>query len=233
MKTRKNRFVDVLLNIIVVIAVMLFAVSFSAFIPCYFKGFYTPWVNWLDIPTTSGYSVDKILYAYSNVLDFIWRGAEFNPGIPMTESGIDHFRDCIPLFWMQLWFMLGSFIYLVVYFVLLSLDKIKPIKWGKLPLYAYGGIFLIGLLAVLGIWAAISFDSLFTVFHTVFFPGKENWVFDPRYDKLILILPEQYFLVCAVFIISLAVIISVLFILLGCFSNKIFKKKPTSEVQDV
>ena len=222
---KKNRFIDYLLNIFSIFAILLFAISFSAFIPCFFKGFYTPWINWLDIPNASGYSYDAVKYAYSNLLDYIWRGAPFNPGMPMSESGIAHFADCIPLFWMQLWFLLGSLVYLVIFYLLCKLKKINKIYLWKLPLYSYGGIILLIFLIALGIFALIDFNSLFTLFHKVFFPGKDNWVFDPNLDQVIRILPEEYFLVCAVFIISLSVIISILFIVSGYLECKRNKEK--------
>ena len=217
---KKYRFIDIFLSIISVVAVALFCVALAAFIPCFFKGFYTPWINWLHIPEDSGYSFEEIKYAYGNLLDFIWRGAEFNPGMAMTEEGIDHFRDCIPLFWMQLWFFLGGGLYLLTYGVLIKLGKVRRVNLGKLPVYAYGGILMLALLIVIGVYAAIDFDSLFILFHKVFFPGKDNWNFDPRFDKVILILPEEYFLVCAVFIVSSAVILAVLFIVCGALSYK-------------
>ena len=45
---------------------------------------------------------------------------------------------------------------------------------------------------ITAIWAFCDFNSMFTVFHQVFFPGKTNWVFDARLDEIILILPEAF-----------------------------------------
>ena len=35
-------------------------------------------------------------------------------------------------------------------------------------------------LLVIGAAAATNFDRAFTVFHSLFFPGKDNWIFDLR-----------------------------------------------------
>ena len=56
---------------------------------------------------------------------------------------------------------------------------------------------------------AIDFDSAFTVFHHVFFPGKDNWLFDPRYDQILNILPQDFFMNCATLIGSSIILISV------------------------
>ena len=58
---------------------------------------------------------------------------------------------------------------------------------------------MLGLLG-LGALAALDFSRAFTVFHAVFFPGKDNWLFNPATDEIILIMPERFFLNCALLI---------------------------------
>ena len=48
--------------------------------------------------------------------------------------------------------------------------------------------------------AALDFDRAFTVFHAVFFPGKDNWIFDPAADQIILVMPQVFFRNCAILI---------------------------------
>ena len=38
------------------------------------------------------------------------------------------------------------------------------------------------------------------VFHAIFFPGKDNWIFDPAADQIILVMPEVLFRNCALLI---------------------------------
>lgn len=59
-----------------------------------------------------------------------------------------------------------------------------------------------GLFVIVGGLAALDFDRAFTVFHTIFFPGKDNWLFDPATDPVILILPEEFFRSCALLILA-------------------------------
>ena len=62
---------------------------------------------------------------------------------------------------------------------------------------------------------ATDFDRAFTVFHSIFFPGKTNWLFDPNVDQIIQILPEVYFRNCAILVIGLILILCCAWMVLG------------------
>ena len=51
-------------------------------------------------------------------------------------------------------------------------------------------LFVIGMLVV---WIVIDFDSFWTMFHHVFFPGNDLWLLDLRKDILIMIVPPEFF----------------------------------------
>lgn len=53
-----------------------------------------------------------------------------------------------------------------------------------------GGIWLITGLVVLGVFAFVAFDAVFTLFHEIFFPGG-NWSFPPT-SHLIQLYPEPF-----------------------------------------
>ena len=57
-------------------------------------------------------------------------------------------------------------------------------------------------LAVGGL-AALDFDRAFVVFHSIFFPGKDNWIFDWQTDPIILFLPQEFFRNCALLVLAL------------------------------
>ena len=61
-----------------------------------------------------------------------------------------------------------------------------------------GAVFL-----TVGGLAALDFDRAFTIFHALFFPGKDNWIFDWRTDPIILFLPQAFFRNCALLILAL------------------------------
>ena len=60
----------------------------------------------------------------------------------------------------------------------------------------------VSFLAVGGL-AALDFDRAFVIFHSIFFPGKDNWIFDWQTDPIILFLPQDFFRNCALLILGL------------------------------
>ena len=52
---------------------------------------------------------------------------------------------------------------------------------------------VLSVFAALGIWVFLDFDSFWTMFHHVFFPGNDLWILDLRKDILIMIVPPEFF----------------------------------------
>lgn len=73
--------------------------------------------------------------------------------------------------------------------------------------YLQGNFILLGIIAVLGIYAAIDFNSFWTGFHHIFFTN-DLWLLDPRTDILIQMVPEQFFfdLVMRIVVVSAGLI---------------------------
>ena len=227
----KKRAIDIIFAILSGILIPFLFISFSAFIPCFFRAFYYGLIDPLKIPETSGYSKDVIIEAYNDVMNYLWNGAPFKTGqLAYTAEEEAHFHDCIPLFHLQLILLIVTGALLLAYFILIQTKVLRPVRFLKMPIVSIGSIVLIVFLLVLGIWAAIDFNSLFTVFHHVAFPGKENWTFNPMTEEVINILPESFFLACAVFIIALTISLSILTIVLGIvFTHKKVKKVMKNE----
>ena len=61
------------------------------------------------------------------------------------------------------------------------------------------------MLLVIGAAAATNFDRAFTVFHSLFFPGEDNWIFDPAQDPIITLMPEEFFRNCAELILAVLI----------------------------
>ncbi|MBQ7327319.1 MAG: DUF1461 domain-containing protein, partial [Clostridia bacterium] len=51
----------------------------------------------------------------------------------------------------------------------------------------------------------------FRIFHTIFFPGKDNWLFSWYEDEIIRILPQNFFMNCAILIF-----VSIVLLCLAC-----------------
>lgn len=53
------------------------------------------------------------------------------------------------------------------------------------------------------------------MFHSIFFPGKDNWLFDPVTDPVILILPEAFFRNCAIAIVTVLLTVCIMLVVTG------------------
>ncbi|WLP85420.1 TIGR01906 family membrane protein [Mycoplasma seminis] len=135
----------------------------------------------------------QIAQIYANVMDFLQNQTDtFNISpVTYTKAGLLHFEDVRKLFNI----CLGIFIASLVVSVLL-------IIWGKwrykknfsiISLGAYASIALLVVFVIILIIAACDFDEAFNNFHKIFFPGKDNWIFDPDQDEIIKLLPQEVF----------------------------------------
>lgn len=209
MKKVMSRFVYVLSAICISLSIL----SFSIGVPIYWKGFYYLHIDTLNLPERTGFTYDEIKTAYDDLLDYLTRGGEFGTGtLAWSESGKSHFEDCKKLFDLDLYVFVATTALAVIFEILRR--KSFSVHFLRSPCF-YGGIAAMIFPVALGIFAAADFDAAFTLFHKLFFPGKDNWIFNPYYDEIIKILPEEYFADCGIFILSCVIIISVICIVLG------------------
>ena len=152
-------------------------------------------------------SVEQIKEAFNQVMDYcLGLRPDFAAGVlPFSQSGASHFADVRVLFVLDLVVAVVSLAALLVLFVLSRKCRLTPA-----PLLGHGPGFwaAIGLGAVflvVGAVAATNFERAFVVFHSLFFPGKTNWLFDWRTDPIILLLPETFFRNCAILILALLI----------------------------
>ena len=228
----KSRPIDIICSVLAFLATPLFFISFAASIPAVFRPFYYACITPLQIEEYSGYDRETIVEAYDDVMEFIWEGAEFKTGsLAWTEEEKAHFEDCVPLFHLQviLASVLGA--YLLVYLILRKKNVLRPAKLGGISSVSYGGMFTLLLVGGIGIFAAVDFDKLFNLFHAVFFPGKENWVFNEHTEEIINILPEEFFAVCAGFIVGLVAIMSIVAVVVGVV-NKVKTDKAKTLIEE-
>ena len=81
------------------------------------------------------------------------------------------------------------------------------------------GAYTLGGFALIGGLVAINFDVAFEIFHKIFFPGKDNWLFSWYKDAIIRILPQDFFMNCAILIF-----VSIVTLCLGCIGCGIIGK---------
>ena len=189
-----------LLSVLCAVSVFLFLLTVSIGLPIYIRPFYYAHIGACDLEAVSGYSESEIRQAYDEVLDYLTLpGREFGTGaLKYSESGKDHFVDCKVLFDLNGSVLLGSGILLAV--LLLLKKKLGPYRLGNRSAAFYGSLIALILPIILGGLAALDFDRAFVIFHSIFFPGKTNWLFDYRTDEIIRVLPQDFFMHCAMLI---------------------------------
>jgi len=202
----------------VIRAVLMALVVLSAAIalPILFRPFYWWHIEPLGLEEQVGLRATQIKEAYGQMMDYcIGLTDTFSAGIlPFSESGAAHFADVRKLFVLDLWVLVIAGILLLA---LCLLDRRKNIRLGKHTPGFWSAVGLGTTFAIVGGLAALDFDRAFTVFHKLFFPGKDNWLFDPREDPVIGILPAEFFRNCAILILAL--------ILISCIGLVIYDHK--------
>lgn len=198
--TRPSRLLTVLRAVVTALLVL----SGSIAVPILCRFFYYLHISPLGLVEQTGLSADQIRQAYNEMMDFcIGRTEVFSAGVlPFSESGRDHFADVGVLFRLDLTILAGSLAaWLLLWFLGRRTRRVPARLLGHGPGFwaavGLGAVFLI-----IGVLAALDFDRAFVLFHTVFFPGKTNWVFDWRTDPIILLLPQSFFRNCALLILG-------------------------------
>ena len=72
---------------------------------------------------------------------------------------------------------------------------------------------------LLGLLSLVAFDSLFTLFHQVFFPGG-NWSFDPSTQRLVQLYPVRFWQIVAAAFGTLVVTIALAAWLLARWASR-------------
>lgn len=194
----KNR----LLTTLLIFALILFMITFCIGLPIYFRPFYYLQIKTLGMEEATGWSYETIKTAYDEVLNYCTlAGTTFSAGeLKFSEAGAAHFADCKVLFNLNLSVLVISAAILICLFVLYKVKIFTPCRPLKRHAYFWAAVAAVGLPVIIGCLAAIDFDKAFEVFHAIFFPGKSNWIFNPQTDEIIRVMPQQFFMNCAIFI---------------------------------
>jgi len=200
-----------LLSALFAIALAVLVLCASIGLPIYVRPFYYAHINALDMPAYTGHTYEEIKAAFDEVLDFLTLpGREFGTGVfPHSEEGASHFADCKGLFTLNLVALLISAAVVITLTVLRRLGKFTPARPLGYPIPLTVGLSLLGLFGLLVIIVAVDFQKAFHVFHAIFFPGKDNWLFDPRTDGIIEVMPSQFFMNCGILIAGSIIVASI------------------------
>ena len=176
-------------------------------VPILCRPFYYAHIGPLGLEARTGLTREEIETAFNEMLDYCLGADEFSTGVlRWSESGKAHFTDVRVLFLLDLRALAVSAaaLALILLFVRRT-GRIPARPLGRGPAF-WAGAGLGGAFLIVGALAALDFDRAFVLFHALFFPGKDNWLFDPAEDQIINILPQEFFRNCALLVLALLVL---------------------------
>ena len=198
-------------EIILVPVTILFLISAAVYLTLACRPLYYFDMQYLKIAEESGYSEKEIRENYDALIDYNLsprqEKLEF-PTLPMSREGEIHFGEVKVIFQLFLR-ILAVTAPLVAAAVIVFCVK----KW-KVMFLKWAGLLTPLLVAVLAILIAVDWDRAFVLFHELVF-ANDYWLFDPATDPVITILPDTYFLHCAVLILALILIGSAVCVILS------------------
>ena len=185
------------------IALALALLTGAIAVPILCRPFYYAHIGPLGLEEAAGLTEEEIRTAFDEMLDYCQGGEEFSTGVlKWSDSGKSHFTDVRFLFLLDLQVLVCALALVTACLLLMRRGRHQPaLPLGRGPAFWAGAGLGAVLLAVAAL-AALDFDRAFVVFHWIFFPGKDNWRFDPAADQIIQILPQEFFQNCALLILA-------------------------------
>ena len=181
------------------------------------RPFYYVQIGPLGVCQASGLTAAQARAAYSDVMDYcLGLRPDFAAGVlPFSAEGASHFADVRVLFILDLAVLAVTLLFLLGLWIACCRRRTAlPRLAGRTPGF-WAACGLGGIILIVAVLAATDFDRAFAIFHSVFFPGKENWLFDPATDPVILLLPEEFFRHCAIAIAASLLLLCLVLILTG------------------
>lgn len=191
-------------NILTSLCLALFIISSAVTITLNFRPLYYHDISALKIEETSGFSKKVIKDNYDELIDYnqFFRSGKLKLTMPMSKEGRIHFAEVKRIF--------VCVEILCIVTLILSCFLIKrQIAGRNFDFLKSASIMTVLLPSVVGILCAVNWDSAFILFHKIMF-RNDYWLFDEATDPVIMILPDEFFLHCAVMIILLIFIGSLL-----------------------
>lgn len=192
-------------NLFLALVCTLCILSFAVVFTLNFRPLYYYDINALDIAETSGMPKEEIQQNYDILISYnsiFFKGDLAFATLPISEGGRIHFKEVKDIF-------VGVQVLLVASLVASAVGGYIKLRQGKTVFLKLTSIFALALPAVLGVLVALNWNWFFVAFHKLFF-NNDYWIFDAVSDPVITILPDTFFMHCAIMILLLTVLGSLL-----------------------
>ncbi len=201
---KSGRFVSQLLLAMVCTT---FALSFAILVTVNFRPLYYWDVGRLRLEDVADLSGAEIRKNYDAMVDYLWFFHDeplVLPSFPMSESGRIHFEDVKNLVDKAFLACASSLVLGGLWIVVMVRRRNQDRRFLFLS-----SILTFALPTAIGVWIATNWENAFVTFHETFF-HNDYWWFDKRTDPVITILPDSFFLHCAILFLALVILGGVL-----------------------
>ena len=179
--------------VISALCITFFVFSAAVVLILYLRPLYYIDMGLLRISELSGMSEAAMKENYDILINYnlLWnRGDLVFKGLAMSDQGRIHFQECKRIFDIVQIICIVTGIGTVI-------TAIRCHKKHDRRPERYASIMTLVIPVVLAAIASINFDRFFVAFHHLFF-RNDYWLFDPETDPVILMLPETFFMHCAI-----------------------------------
>lgn len=190
--TYKFKCIDVIIGIIF----LLFFISFAVILLLQADFFYYNCIDIFHLEEKTGLSKHIIMDNYRALMDYcspLYKGPLRFKTLPSSASGLSHFEDSKIIF-------TAMYLLFFITLLLLTIIIIRKRKEKKNDYLLTSAITILFVPCIIGLPTAINFRYTFNLFHKLLFRNND-WLFDPRTDPIINLLPQEYFKYCAVIIV--------------------------------
>lgn len=202
----KNKNIYKFINFGAALAATVLIISVSVTLTVLARPIYYLDIKYLNIPQVSGISAEACRLNYDTLIDYnLLGGAQelIFPTFPMSEEGRIHFEEVKDIFISMQAICIAGIIILMIWILYVkrrNLEDHNHTVWMRMT-----GIVTVTVAAAVAAAMAIDWQWAFTVMHKIFF-RNDYWIFDPTFDPVIKILPDEFFMHCGILIIILTVI---------------------------
>jgi len=198
-------------------------VSQSFVFPTFFMPFFRQQYASQNIAENIGMSEEELMYVTVELLDYMRARRDDLEGIRATVNGLEQEffseRDKVHMVDVRVLYDRLFIVRNVAFWALLGLIGLMAVtKSPVLHLLARcSREVMAGFLLVAAIVAgiiAIDFDRAFVIFHHIFF-DNDYWILFPPRDRLVMMVPQQFFVNISIFIGSLVAVTPIIIIILA------------------
>lgn len=212
---KNNLYLHVILSILLIFS----SVIFSTKLVINFKPLYYYDIVNLNLEKASGLNASTIKLNYDYLINYLNKNSVNNfalPTLSSTDHAKLHFYEVYNLV-NKLFLSLYVFVPIIIVGLIITFCK-KQFLYLKIC-----GIVLTLLPFLFSPLIYINFNDFFTLFHKLIFHNN-YWLFNPKTDPVILILPEAFFMHCLISIVVLSFFIGLMLLYIYIAINRKKKK---------